>query len=47
MMPLTVWKNSQFSLVMAILFLGWFDFEIVTLYMTFLYAPHLNPHSNM
>jgi len=37
MMPLKIWKSSQFSLSMAILFFGWMDFEIVTLYMTFLY----------
>jgi len=36
MMPLAIWKNPQFSLIMAVLFFGWFDFEIVTLYMTFL-----------
>jgi len=39
MMPLKNWKSSQFSLCMAILFFGWMDFEIVTLYMTFLYKP--------
>jgi MFS family permease len=40
MMPLKIWKSSQFSLSMFILFFGWMDFEIVTLYMTFLYIPH-------
>jgi len=37
MMPLKIWRSPQFALVMALLFLGWFDFEIVTLYMTFLF----------
>lgn len=38
MMPLKVWKYPKFGLVMFIVFFGWCDFEVVTLYMTFLYA---------
>ena len=38
MMPLKIWKYPQFGLCMFILFFGWMDFEIVTLYMTFLYS---------
>ena len=41
MMPLKIWKYPQFGLAMFILFFGWFDFEIVTLYMTFLYSSQL------
>jgi MFS family permease len=37
MMPLKIWKYQQFGLIMFILFFGWFDFQIVTLYMAFLY----------
>jgi len=43
MMPLKIWKSSHFSLSMFILFFGWMDFEIVTLYMTFLYSPSRLP----
>jgi hypothetical protein len=39
MMPLKIWKYPQFGLVMVIVFFGWFDFQVVTLYMTFLYRP--------
>jgi hypothetical protein len=37
MMPLKIWRSPGFGLCMFILFFGWMDFEIVTLYMTFLY----------
>lgn len=37
MMPLSVWHYPGFGLVMTIMFFGWMDFEIITLYMTFLY----------
>lgn len=36
MMPLKIWKYPRFALVMCILFFGWFDFEVMTLYMTLL-----------
>jgi MFS family permease len=45
MMPLKIWKYPQFGLIMFLLFFGWFDFEIVTLYMTFLYI-HLKLYAN-
>jgi len=38
MMPLKIWKYPQFGIVMFLLFFAWFDFEIVTLYMTFLFV---------
>ena len=36
MMPLKIWKYPEFGLVMFIMFFGWFEFEIMTLYMTYL-----------
>jgi Major Facilitator Superfamily len=31
---LKIWKYPQFGLVISLLFFGWFDFEIMTLYIT-------------